>query len=1575
MEVPIHINRRTKRRMIETALNTVNLLILFWIFLLLLVQLPLVQNMVKDRVLSWVNDHFNQNIQVGKVQLDIPSGITMSFAIYDHKDSLLASCEKLSIAPQNLFSLMFGNDLKIRSIEADGFHLNITQYAGETKNNFQQFIDKFKSTTKSSSTFNLFIHKVLLKQLSLKIDISSLYANLTMDKLQVRMDSLDLENKYFNFRTVLMDNPNLVICQHASTDATSNNMGLEESSSLINSCIIGPAFNFSFINCTNGKLEVFIPSSAFHYSLSAINFSSTYSYFSSDLTRLDFLTLNAKGERNFRIKNLQLNGFNQNKHQLSLDNLDIKTNHSQLQLKGYVTSLSTPLGAKKYSDWSTSLTINKAELYPDDLEEFDPTNKVVQYFTEGLHVPLVFSGKVAGTPNSLIFNGIKLIYGNALSLDGTGQVRHLMSGKDALINARLKSAKLESKFGYELLRNPSIPKSYLQLGTIRFNGNFDGFISDFVAYGDFNTNLGSIHSDIKLSLRKNITQSSYSGSVSSKSFDLGKLLNSKDIGKITAYAAITEGTGLTKESINAKLKANIQLVEINQQSIQSANFIGTLKSDELSGEVVITDPNINASMSGAVSFKNSGISVQINSSFANFELGFLNSKLTGKRFKGNFETKFNSNENVSWEGFIKGDKIFYEDSLNAVNINQVFLTQKFQQGLRHISLQSDVMDAKLIGKFNESSLVEDLLIYLNKKYKGFLDNILKIEDKKPNDVLLNANLYIQDVDKLHSIFNYPFLPKYLDVDFAIDTKKDIFEIRSNRFDLFYKNFLASKLSINLNCSNLLKSGITFDYLMDKDKKRIGNGKILLSLDGETGNLHVQLFDEVNKRILTNFINDFTISKNDIKISLRSDNLYFNDTRWHINKLNAVQINKGNFSISNFELSDSLHFLSIRDYDGKGLVLSVDGFSMDIVNDLLQSHTVHFKGIIGTEIIIPSLKTFQDTRGTIDITDFTLNKSHFGPLRISFDVPDARQPWNLKLMSKSLNQDLMGIGSINVPVFKPYPYHPFDFDVNFDLRNFPLSFIENFIDAVSGSTGGGVGNIRFYSEKNKLNIEGNVLIQKATTHIDYLNVPINIINQPIRFEKHAIVVDSIQIFDKLGNEVKVNGKVYHTNLKDWLMDITVESKKALVLDTDKSNGEAYYGYGIGKVDAHFSGPVSMMQMDLSLVSAKGTRLYLPMTNNSITERADFVQFINRGENKIDITKVPLERKELTGINVNMQLSLTDDAEVSVIFDEVTGDILKGKGRGNLLIKSLRNGVFNVNGDFELEQGQYLFTLYNFVNKPFTLTRGGVATWTGDPLNANINIEAVYEGLQAAPFLLLQEYLGENQDLTEEAKRRTTVKLKMLLTGSLLKPNISFDLELPDLTGNLRNYADNKIQYLKLNQDQFNQQIFGLLVLGTFLNNSNPWEGGLIGNLGTTTINTMSEMLSNQFSLFVTNLLNNAFDDVNFISGIDFNIGYDIDNTKIAGTNLNESEVVLSLKQRLWNDQIIVTLGGNYKSNSQILGNSYFNPESVIEWNTPVQGLKMRVYYRGDESIEGIKHKIGAGISLRKEFDRIFEGKPQ
>ena len=517
--------------------------------------------------------------------------------------------------------------------------------------------------------------------------------------------------------------------------------------------------------------------------------------------------------------------------------------------------------------------------------------------------------------------------------------------------------------------------------------------------------------------------------------------------------------------------------------------------------------------------------------------------------------------------------------------------------------------------------------------------------------------------------------------------------------------------------------------------------------------------------------------------------------------------------------------------------------------------------------------------------------------------------------------------------------------------------------------GGDGKIRFYSEQHALNLEGELKIKEASTFIDYLGVPILIKDQSIQLKKNNILFNDISIQDKLNNNLLVSGSIYHHNMKNWGADVRVKSNYALVLDTKKNKQSSYYGKGIGAIDVSFTGSFDQMQMNVTAVSSKGTKIYIPMSQTVVSDRSKFIRFRDKN---IKITDtVSTESQSISGLNLNMQMELNEDAEVSIIFDEVTGDVLKGRGRGNLQIKSLRNGLFSIYGDYEIEEGQYLFTLYNFVNKPFTLTRGGVANWTGDPLNANINVEAVYEGLLAAPYLLVQEYLGEDLELTEVAKRRTEVKVKMLLRGSLLKPDIQFDIELPQLTGQLKNYVDNKIRYLKQNQDQLNQQIFGLLVLGTFLNTTTPFEGGLISNIGTTTINTMSEMLSNQFSLFVTNLLNNAFNDVNFISGVDFNIGYDVQNKSLGGTNLNESEIVLSLRHRLWNDQLVVTLGGNYKSNSQLVGTSIFYPETVIEWNTPVQGLKLRVYYKGDESIEGLKHKIGTGISIRKEFDNLLD----
>ena len=65
----------------------------------------------------------------------------------------------------------------------------------------------------------------------------------------------------------------------------------------------------------------------------------------------------------------------------------------------------------------------------------------------------------------------------------------------------------------------------------------------------------------------------------------------------------------------------------------------------------------------------------------------------------------------------------------------------------------------------------------------------------------------------------------------------------------------------------------------------------------------------------------------------------------------------------------------------------------------------------------------------------------------------------------------------------------------------------------------------------------------------------------------------------------------------------------------------------------------------------------------------------------------------------------------------------------------------------KRGEYLFTFINF-NKPFTIKRGGLIQWKGDPLNAEIDLEASYGGLYTS-MRFLAEYLNDEKLLRKLA----------------------------------------------------------------------------------------------------------------------------------------------------------------------------------------------------------------------------------
>jgi hypothetical protein len=143
------------------------------------------------------------------------------------------------------------------------------------------------------------------------------------------------------------------------------------------------------------------------------------------------------------------------------------------------------------------------------------------------------------------------------------------------------------------------------------------------------------------------------------------------------------------------------------------------------------------------------------------------------------------------------------------------------------------------------------------------------------------------------------------------------------------------------------------------------------------------------------------------------------------------------------------------------------------------------------------------------------------------------------------------------------------------------------------------------------------------------------------------------------------------------------------------------------------------MEINMKTNGGTRFVIPLDGPSEMSNNEFIQFVS----KDTVKKVkPISK---SNISLDFNLEATSDAEVQLIFDEKSGDVIKARGDGNLNMKINSKGKFDMFGDYVLSTGDYLFTLENFVTKKFEIEKGSSIKWNGNVYKANIDIVANYK----------------------------------------------------------------------------------------------------------------------------------------------------------------------------------------------------------------------------------------------------------
>jgi hypothetical protein len=274
---------------------------------------------------------------------------------------------------------------------------------------------------------------------------------------------------------------------------------------------------------------------------------------------------------------------------------------------------------------------------------------------------------------------------------------------------------------------------------------------------------------------------------------------------------------------------------------------------------------------------------------------------------------------------------------------------------------------------------------------------------------------------------------------------------------------------------------------------------------------------------------------------------------------------------------------------------------------------------------------------------------------------------------------------------------------------------------------------------------------------------------------------------LKNKGKLEGYIAHRSFSKMRINLDASFTNFQLLNTTSKDNSLFYGLAYGTGSLNILGPISNLKISSTVRTNKNTRLSIPVGGTASQEKKDFIQFSNFTDSlQKKVAAKQSFKRELSGLSLDLNVEVTPDAYAEIIFDIKSGDIIRGRGKGDVLLQIDTKGDFNMFGSVEFTEGAYNFTLADIINKEFTIRPGSNITWFGDPYEATLNIVASYRQLASIGPILADQSIVNDPNL----KRKYPVEVILKLDGPMLSPQINFDIEAKNLPNNISLASTNK-----------------------------------------------------------------------------------------------------------------------------------------------------------------------------------------
>jgi len=1241
--------------------------------------------------------------------------------------------------------------------------------------------------------------------------------------------------------------------------------------------------------------------------------------------------------------------------EISIADLHLALNNSDFY---FTQILLNPDSAYNYANVYES---GKIKVYPHATKHNTLNTSDLKYFSNKIPVlELQFTGIIKGNMHSIQVQNFNLSLGNHTRLFTNAKVENAFDFE----NLRFKIPLLQVNSNINLLNKDlgnilGVALLSDTLSIVNFKLKADGSLKNAFIDAQLHTIFGNIFLNTRLDYKHETYLAE--GKIWSDEMKSEKLpflpYDSLKLQTQNSFLAL-----YSKNNLEITAKGKISEIEIDETRLDSVFYDFNMADNQIRFSSSSLDAHLNFNIKGNLNLNNSSIIGKTAFEINRVDLKKLridNSDFNNILKIDQIISEFQYTNIDSFGGFIDIKNLKIASVEKAFILKRLILTADSVKNEKRIKLVSDFVNGSIQGKFTVPDLFEAGLFTLNQHLPTvFQTEALSSEELSMNhpmqfDLLdetkkLNFNILIKDLYPLTNVFapDYYLAPNtringfyFLDLnklEFSVYT--DSISVADNKIkNLTFevKNY-SDKIHVNafsegINLSNqIYLDQFTMDWFIFRDT--IGfecNWGNFSTSDANSGEIKMQI---VPTKVDTNVVYNFHIFPTELTI---------NNKIWEIAQ-SKISIAPDSILVSLFEISQQNQKIGINgkisQNEKDALKISFNQFLLENFNSFLASSGISLSGIMSGQMALHNLLQMPYFFADDTIIDFSLNKQLMGNTYLLTNYNAAEEKINLRLWAEK------GLRKKTTTLLIDGYYQPADNFFQLDtikIDQLPIKTFEPFLSGYLSTPVGYIdANLKAFGNFSAPSISGEIVLSKSRFTIDYLQSRFNL-SDTIFLAPGQILLKNFQL-EQPKATANINGELnYADGFSEMYFDIGLSTGNFNFLNTKQTDTSYFFGVANLAADARISGTLNDINVSISGKTMPGTRFNIPLSSASDIEETAFISFTNQQQEQI-VQKEEVLAKQVSGMQMDFTLNVTPEAEVALIFDEKVGDVIKASGEGNLKILMNANGDLNMYGDYILSKGDYLFTLGNTLNKKFTVEKGGLIRWNGDPYNAEINLNAIYSVKKVALYDLTYDDNDKNTKIPADCK--------LNMTNNLEQPVILFGIELPT--------ADEDIvqQFNTLPSDELNKQILSLLIFNKF--QALPGYKQDASKQAGVGFNT-TEMITNQLSHWLSQISND----------LDIGINYQ------SGDSLNSSALEVELSTQLLNERLIINSNFGVSSNNQSTNNQNFVGDMEIEYKIDKAGkFRAKAFTKTNQNdvyFEQVPYSYGLGIFYRHEFEHLFK----